>query len=127
MLDATTLENNQLPINSQGKIEKPDILDEPTIDRFDPMAHATKLEKSPADKTAEEEITKLLENLPKEKPISASPAKAVKKPEQPTKVTINQSKGFLMPFINGFNGLVGSIWEALKSLIPMKQTGTGTT
>ena len=37
-----------------------------------------------------------------------------------------QQQGFLAPFINGFNNSIEAIWNAIKSLIPMKpQTGTG--
>lgn len=33
-------------------------------------------------------------------------------------------QGFLMPFVNGFNNIIEGVWNALKSLVPMKpQTG----
>jgi hypothetical protein len=40
------------------------------------------------------------------------------------KKDISQQRGFLMSFVNGFNNIIEGVWNALKSLVPMKpQTG----
>ncbi|MBI5126937.1 hypothetical protein HZA76_00585 [Candidatus Roizmanbacteria bacterium] len=39
---------------------------------------------------------------------------------------VKEQQGFLTPFVSGFNNLLAGIWNALKSLVPMKpQTGAG--
>lgn len=56
--------------------------------------------------------------------INSEKAPAVDKKPEPKispKKNINQQQGFLMPFVNGINGLMDGIWSALKSLIPMKK------
>ena len=45
--------------------------------------------------------------------------KMVEQKTQPKKYK-NQQPGFLMPFVNGINGLMNNIWNAIKSLVPMK-------
>lgn len=69
-------------------------------------------------------IKALMQGMKKEKsplpPIENQPEKKIE-----AKKNITDRQGFLMPFVNGFNGLIEGIWNALKSLIPMKpQTGT---
>lgn len=69
-------------------------------------------------------IEALMQNVQNEKPAAPSPPTETKsKPEpkiQPKK-DISQQQGALMPFVNGFNGLINGIWSAFRSLIPMKR------
>ena len=68
-------------------------------------------------------IQALVKNMESEKspPINNQPVKKIEK-TKPDK----QQQGFLTPFVNGFNNSIEAIWNAIKSLIPMKpQTGTG--
>jgi hypothetical protein len=63
-------------------------------------------------------IQALMQDIQNEKPPPID-----KKPELKTepKKNIDQQRGFLTPFVNGINGLLDGIWNALKSLIPMKK------
>jgi hypothetical protein len=120
----------------QGGGETLPITKKPVAPEVDPMAHATKLEGSnPADKFDEAKLLEAL-GLPEKNPVTPPVAvketkkshSLFKKKEQTekAKVTINQSQGFLMPFVNWINGVGNAVWKIATSWIPMKQTGTGT-
>ena len=60
----------------------------------------------------------LMQDIQNEKPL---PINKNPEPKIQPKKDISQRQGFLMPFVNGINGLMDGIWSALKSLIPMKK------
>lgn len=66
-------------------------------------------------------------NLIEKKIMIDQPIEQPKIKKNSPKKDISQQKGFLMPFVNGFNNIIDGIWNTLKSLVPMKpQTGGGT-
>ncbi len=73
-------------------------------------------------------IQALMQGMKEGRPESLSNQPVVKAQEAEVKVQEpkppKQQQGFLAPFVNGFNGLLEGIFNALKSLLPMKpQTG----
>jgi len=67
-------------------------------------------------------VKTLMQGIQDEKP----PVSKNSEPKIQQKRNVSQQQGFLMPFVNGINSLMDGIWNALKSLIPMKpQTGAG--
>lgn len=91
---------------------------------------------SEQQKTKEDQLMQvLMQGIKEEKspipPMKVQPEKNIepKKTSATSTPKNNQSvqKGFLMPFVNGFNNFLEGFTNALKSLIPMKpQTGGGT-
>ena len=103
----------------------PEVDNPPEID--DSMEHATPIIKNPTDDSAAVELLKTLGLSGKEpvRPIHEEKIKPIKPPEK-TATSTNQSRGFLMPFVNWINGVGNTVWKIATSWIPMKQTGTGT-
>jgi len=91
---------------------------------------------SEQQKAKEEQLMQaLMQGMKEEKspipPIKLQPEKNIEPKKTTATITPKNNqlaqRGFLMPFVNGFNNFLEGITNALKSLIPMKpQTGGGT-
>lgn len=66
-------------------------------------------------------VKALMQGIQNENPPTVVDKKLEPKMKDLPKKNISQQRGFLMPIVNGFNGVINGIWGALGSLIPMKK------